>query len=231
MYKIIRSFFVVAGIGLSLNSFGQSEVQVGNAIDGTVPLKSMHYTNVIGSPFFTPEWAEGLVKMSDGKIYKNLKIKYDQIADKVFFLGDKNEPMMFSGDVKEFKMLYTSDNKIDEAYFLKGFEPIDGADENAYYERLFPDEKSKLVLLKRVTKKIYESRVYNSAVTDRTIEAKTFYYIGNKKKLSHIKPDKKSILNVIGDKQELLNKFINENHLNLKTEDGIFALLKYYDSI
>lgn len=218
-------------IGLSLNSFAQTEVLVSSGVNGIAPLKSMHYTNVIGSPFFTPEWAEGLIKMSDGKIYKNLKIKYDQIADKVFFLGDKNEPMMFAGDVREFKMLYTLDNKIEEAYFLKGFEPVDGADENAYYERLFPDEKSKLVLLKRIAKRIYESRVYNSAVTDRTIEAKTFYYIGNKKKLIRIKPDKKSVVSAIGDKQELLNKFINENHLNLKTEDGIFALLKYYDSI
>ena len=211
----------------------QAEVFIADGVFGNKPLKSARYTDVHGSPFFSDNWLDGIVKLADGKLYKDVKLKYDQVLDEVFFLGKNDAIMVFKSPVLEFKIVTVAVNGfLNEAYFVNGFAPIDGATEKSYYQKLIYENGSKLQLLKRTIKKIYESRVYNSAITDKTIEPIVFYYISDGKKvLKRIKLDRKSIVKSIGDKQNELEKFMEANKLDLKKEEGLIKLITYYNSI
>lgn len=211
----------------------QAEVFIADAVSGNPPLKSARYTDVHGSPFFSDNWLDGVVKLADGKLYKDVKLKYDQVLDEVFFLGQNNVTMAFKSPVLEFKIATASvDGLLSEAYFVNGFAPIDGATEKSYYQKLVYEKGSKIQLTKRNIKKIYESRVYNSAVTDKTVEPIVSYYISNDNKvLKKIKLDRKSVLAGIGNKQNELEKFAETNKLNLKKEEDVIKLLIYYNSI
>jgi len=211
----------------------QAEVFIADAVSGNPPMKSMRYTDVHGSPFFNDNWLDAVIKLADGKLYKGVKLKYDQVLDEVFFLGQNDAVMAFKSPVLEFKMATVSvDGLFNETYFVNGFVPIDGATEKSYYQKLVYENNSRIQLIKRTIKKIYESRVYNSAVTDKTVEPIVYYYLSDGKAvLKRIKLDRKSIIAGIGNKQDELERFAETNKLNLKKEEDVIKLLIYYNSI
>jgi len=233
MKKSKLILFLFAIIFLPFLAIAQDEVFMSSGVGGNVPLRSIHYTEMNGSPFFNDNWMDGVVKLADGKFYRDVKLKYDQIVDEVYFLGEKEQPMLFKIPVLEFKILSVGTNGgVEESYFVNGYSPIDGATQKSYYQKLMYAGNPKTQLLKRTIKKIYESRVYNSAVTSKTVEATTLYYLGDdKKNLKKVKLDTKSIIAGIGDKQAELVKYVATNKLNLKKEEDIIKLISYYNSI
>ncbi|WP_293311056.1 hypothetical protein [Pedobacter sp. UBA5917] len=229
--KLILSLFAI--VFLPFFAIAQDEIFMASGVGGNIPLKSVHYTEMNGSPFLNELWMGGVVKLANGKFYKDVNLKYDQILDEVYFLGEKDQAMLFNIPVLEFKIQMVNVNgSFEECYFVNGYSPIDGATEKSYYQKLMYTGNPKTQLVKRTVKKIYESRVYNSAVTSKTVEATVFYYLSDeKKKLRKVKLDAKSIIAGLGDKQTDLVKYIEANKLNLKKEEDAIKLVSYYNSI
>ena len=95
------------------------------------------------------------------------------------------------------------------------------------------NEKS--ILYKRYYKEFREADYGGAYSQDRRYDEyhdRQSYYIKTAdNELQMIKPNKKSVIEIMKDKSEELEKYIKKEKPDLKTDDGLVQLIRYYDSL
>ena len=186
------------------------------------------YTDVTGSPYLTDSWLKGAVKTSTGKNYANLDLKYDQVADEVFFKNKTGEAFSFTEQIQEFNLVEADGNGLTTLTFRNGYKPSNGFTEKAYYQILTDRETA---LVKRVPKKLAEQKSYGSATINKEFVETPTYYLVKSGLPVKIKKDKKSVLETLGDYQTETAEFIQKNKLNLKSDADLIKLINFYNSL
>ncbi|MGZ3754248.1 MAG: hypothetical protein ACXVJE_03460 [Mucilaginibacter sp.] len=227
LFCIVVCFIVVVQ-----NALGQgSMMQTTYFQDGAPKLASLtnHYEDIDGSPYLYDGWAQGEAVLSDGKAYKNLLLKYDQINGMVIFkYALTDSAMAFEVPAVEFKFTYITNNKIHTAHFINGFAPVGDATPGTYYQILCA---GKTRLLKREVKKIIKVTEFNSSAISRHIETATTYYLEKDKHPVRINNTNKAVLFALSDKADLLKQYIAANDLNVKNDEDFAKLINYYNSL
>ncbi len=189
------------------------------------PVLTQKYTNIKGSPYLYPDWQKGTVKLSNGKVYKDVNLMLDLVSDEVFFKSPTGDDMLsFVDDVTEFTI--TDGQKT--MYFNKGFNPVDEFTKNTFYQVL---QKGTIGLLKKTRKVILETKAYNSASTDQQFDEQQYYYLLINDKLLRTKKDKKAILSALPAKKNEVEAYINKEKLKLKTDEDLTAVIKFYNEL
>jgi hypothetical protein len=198
--------------------------------DGTLKAatKNTHYAETEGSPFFYDNWTPGEASLSDGKTYKDVLLKYDEVTNTLMFkYAVTDSPMVF-----KFRPLAFKFNYIDSTPFIvdfaNGFEPVDGGTADTFYQVL-ADGKTKL--LKRCVKTITESQAFGSNETRKRISDVNYYYLTKDKRLLRVKRDKKSVLNALADKADQLKTYLAKNDIDLDNETDFARLITYYNTL
>lgn len=205
-----------------------ASAQFAENING-VPMREISgYTNVEGSAFLNDQWAKGMVKMADGRTFKDVLLKYDQVKDELYFKDKKGDTLIFVDPVREFKVEYASGDDAHEKLFRNGYKNIPNSTENSFFE-VVSDGTAQL--LKRTTKSIAESKEYNSTTVVKRFDENVKYYIIVSEKVIPIKRDKKSILAALTNKQPQLENFMRTNNINLKNDEDLVKLMAYYSSL
>ncbi|MDP9046924.1 MAG: hypothetical protein M3N14_02230 [Bacteroidota bacterium] len=186
------------------------------------------YTDVQGSPFLSDKWAKGMVKMADGRTFKEVRLKYDQVKDELYFQDKKNDTLIFVDPVKEFKIEYDYGDDLHEKLFRNGYKNIPNSTEGSFFEVLSDGTAQ---LLKRTTKSILESKEYNSTTTVKRFDTNAKYYIVISGTVLPIKKDKKSILTVLSNRRDQLENYMRTNNINLKSDEDLVKLMAYYNSL
>ncbi len=182
------------------------------------------YVDIKGSPYLNDDWSVGIVKMASGSTYKDMSLKFDQISGDLIFKNREGKTMGFADRVNEFRL---ADKNNVSRLFRSGYKPADANSENSFYEVLYDGGT---VLLKDPKKNIVEHRSYNSSTAVKSIVETPAYYLQINGQLVKIKKDKKSILSALGNPAQL-DKYIQDNKLNLKEDADLAKLMLYYDSI
>lgn len=204
----------------------QREVSTQNYVNsnsGGDPLYNTGYTNLTGTPYFSNQWNKGIVKFKNGKTYKDIKIKYDQIADKLVF-ENEGKALYFTDPIIEFKFNSITNNKEESYHFKNGF----NSDPLSFYQVL---DEDKISLLKKDRKIIVDKTPFNSATAIKTIEPQIKYYLYYNDQLKNIKMNKKSILTILVDKKDQLEAFFNKENIDFIQEEDLIKIIKYYNSI
>ncbi|MBS0031058.1 hypothetical protein ACTJJ0_29130 [Chitinophaga sp. 22321] len=194
-------------------------------VDGR-PFFEKSYVDIQGSPYLQDDWAKGTVEFKDGKAYKDVELKYDQVRDALLFKNEKGEPFEFSKPVKAFSLTNRKDNR--QLVFRNGYNPVKGATADSYYE-LLADGAMQLLL--RKSKKIREDKAYGSATTVRTVEEYVNYYISKNGTPVNIKKSEKAVLEAIGGNSAALEAYIRSNKLNLKNDEDLVKLIVYCNGL
>ena len=86
-------------------------------------------------------------------------------------------------------------------------------------------------MLKSIYKTIQERN--NDLSGERYKEFATYEntYLLKDGAMVRIKKDKSSLLNLLQDKSQVLQQYINDQKLNLKNEADLIALVKYYNTL
>lgn len=190
------------------------------------PVRIGTYTNVIGSPYLSDSWLKANIKMANGKVFNNIDVKYDQVADELIYKGTDGQTMNFTDKVAEFHIL--GDNGSNNIY-KQGFTGPKGLSAQNYAQVLV-DGKTKL--LKRTVKNLQESREYNSATVDRTVTSSTLYYLVNENgEILNISKDKKGILKALPAKGAEIETYISSNKLNAKDDLDLIKIINYYNTL
>src|SRR5690606_231118 len=182
------------------------------------------YVDVKGSPFLYEDWSVGMVKMLDGSTYKDVALKFDQVSGDLIFKNREGKAMGFADAVREFKL--TGKDQISHL-FRNGFRTGEVNSERYFYEVLYDGGT---ILLKDPKKNIVEQRAYNSSTTVKSVVETPAYFLQLKGQMLKIKKDKKTIIAALGHLAQL-EKYIQDDKLNLKNDADLARLIRYYDSI
>ena len=187
------------------------------------------YEDVDGTPYLYDGWAQGEVRLSDGKAYKGLFLKYDEVADLLIFkYAITDSAMAFAVPAVEFRFTYIAKDKIHTVHFLNGFEPAGDAGTKAFYQIL---SNGKTKLLKRTEKKLLKITEFNATSVHRRIDDNTTYYLASNNRPVKVNNSNKAVLAALSDKADQLKKYIVSNDLNLKDDADFARLVDYYNTL
>jgi len=224
MEKKLSNYVIVL---LLVAAFQHANAQFTQDVDGRPLTAKTGYTDIQGTPFLTEGWVTGAVKLADGRTYKDMSLRYNEMDDKLFFRDKKGDTLEFVDPVKEFKLENPMGANLIARTFKSGFKNIPNTTESSFFEVLADGTAS---LIKRYTKSITELKEYNSPTIKR-FEESTKYYLIVAEKAVPLKRDQKFILTTLGNKQPEMEAYIKDNKLNLKHDDDLAKLITYYNSI
>jgi hypothetical protein len=188
------------------------------------PITATKYNAVDGTPFLTDRWINGKAVADNGKVYGDLKLKYNTYDGVLSFIYlNSDEPQRFEEPIKTFT-LFTSPQML----FVNGYPKIDRQTINSYYQ-LLADGKAQL--LKRYFKNIKENRNYSLAQTDGVYSAGVLYYAYKGGKIIHLKNNKETMLALMSDKSAQINDYLAKNDLDFKSDDDLKKLFDYYNAL
>ncbi len=226
LYKITLSITLILGTTQFSHAQGP-----GVLID--VNSDGVNYTGftsdkIKGSPYLNSEWTQGIVRMTDGKIYKDFELNYDQINDRVIFIGENKALQYFADPVKEFTLINKSNQSRSIRTFRNGFPNIDKSTSLSFFEIL---SEGKATLIKHAGKKMVEERGAGSINISKQIIEISKYYIVKNDNYIRVKKDKNLIIEVLKDRETEVRKFIAEHELTLKTDDELVKVIDFYNSL
>ena len=215
---------VLAQTGVSIDmTYGTASGQTKSAVSG------VRYEDMDGNPYLYDTWILGMAKLSDGNTYKDLFLKYDVLSNRLIFKYTLNDSALaFKVSPVEF-VLQSPDAAGRSMYFCNGFAATDGATDKTFYWVM---SQGTVKLLKRVKKQVQVgSGEMNGNVKKRTILESDSYYIAKGNSPVMVKKDKKAILTVLSDQADQLQKYISDNHLDLKKDNDLKQLIDYYNEL
>lgn len=175
------------------------------------------YEDIDGSPFYNNDWQHGSVKLESDVELKLDSCKYDIYVGKLMFLNNNN-PLYFSNptDIESFN--------IGETKFINQ----KSGNNNKFYECIYCHKDLKLL-------KEYKCIFIEGRETDGIVPAtkdkytlNSYLYLKEKDSLIKIKQNKRFILKILKDKEDEIKRYIKENHLNLKKENDVINVFKFY---
>jgi hypothetical protein len=87
-----------------------------NSEAGGVPFTDVRYLEAVGSAYHDLEWEMGTITTKAGKVYKDVPVRIDLMANKVHYKTEEGQEHIISVPVKEVK--YMSNGK--EVHFVNG---------------------------------------------------------------------------------------------------------------
>ena len=172
-----------------------------------------------GHPFFgSATWVMGNINF-DGLVFHEVPMAYDIIKDQVIIKDFR----------KAFNIVLPS-NKIEQFTisghtFIRLLHDSSNQIKTGFYDQLY---NGKIGLFVKREKKIYEK--YLDLHTNNIAYERNTYYI-KKEGIYYIIKNKRTLLNVLKNKKEQIQKYLRKNGLRFKnnTEKTMIMAVQYYD--
>lgn len=193
------------------SSGGASPLAFIKTIEG-FPMVSSKYSQVVaGSPYLFDSVQTASLVLKNGHRYDSVPIKLNLLEDNIVFYKDGQE-MIAKTPVMTIAIQETSTGQTYQLQHYSNFENIYAPVDKGWYQLLY---NGKALLLKRIYKKLNESKPYNSPNIEQRIQTLSGYYVFTNKKMIPVKklkelpavfPDKEAAI-----KAALENKKIKGN--------------------
>ncbi len=190
------------------------------------------YEGLVGSPYFSPAWSNGQIRMAGGKTYTNVPIKFDAYRQALILLRPKQGNDSIIVD-RSTVLGFQLENSQGESYLFRRYPGIKFNDKDVadgYFLVLY---EGKTALLKRVAKILQGADFkggYNSGNRyDSFSDTYSYYLLKPDQTLTRVKLTKKSLLDALADKRDALKTIADT--LDLRAEADAAALVKQYDSL
>ena len=205
---------------------GGSNLQTtSQAVQNKVLLQTTRFNN---SPYFNENYRFADILMVKGRKFINVKARIDLFNQTIAFVANDIEAMLEPGSVRELSYRDTTESGIISYRFRTGYPAIDNKTPNNFYIVL---ADGKCALLRSVEKRLTQRKNEISGQVFNDYETIENYFLFSKGEMKHLKKDKDFILSELADKQQEVNKFIQDNKLNLRNNDHLVKLLEYYNGL
>lgn len=187
------------------------------------------YEGIAGSVYDQADYLLAKITLKDGRVYQDVKTRINLLEQEVNFnASNGQEGYLGKGMVSEIAYIESKEGVEALKVFQCGFPPIDNQNRISFYQILLNGKTS---LLKSVYKSIQERN--NDLSGERFKEFATYEnrYLLKEGTMVRIKKDKSSIMALFQDKQQAIQKFVEDQNLNLKNEAHLVALVKYYNTL
>ena len=220
------------------SSFGQLDFKNSNVgrmmdvadLDGHSLLKK-YDPEVTGSPFINDDWVPAKLTLSRGKEIGPLQIKLNIESGELYFLDSASKVLVAAeGLIKKVDCIdyYTKDSV--RYVFKTGYPSIGEQGENYFYQ-VYTEGRIEL-LAKRFKYVSSERNDLTGEMSKSFVDGITVLYIYAYGMIQPFKANKTFISTLWDEnKQEVMNKYLSTNKINLKNTSDLVKLFAYYDSL
>lgn len=207
---------------INLNEIGRE----GNM--GVVRTFDHRYEGVKGSPFFVDQWINGTVYLENGKIYKDLPLKYDVYQNELLALTRGQAIYVTRNIINSFVL--QPDSLEHEIKFtkVKAASNHKGIDEDQFFRVLHKGEYTLYELQNRIFLKANYQGAYSANKPYDKFESTTrYYYLDPDNNFERLKTSIGGIASIFGDKKREVKNCIFAEKLDPKaTRDLIYIFKK-----
>jgi hypothetical protein len=197
-------------------------------VSGGEPFVTTKFVNLVeGSPYFKEEWMKAVVVDKSDRQYKDVRLRIDLEANRVHFLGDKEQEFVATIPLKQVVLTDESGNnyRFDHSFAL---EKVTNAEKDKWYMWLASGTAS---LYKKFEKNLTEFRPYGSSTIEQRIKTHENYLVLYKDSFHEVKKIK-DVPSVLADKKKELEDFLkNKDDDKAPMDDRMVNLLQYYNSL
>ena len=193
---------------------------------GTPYINAKFVRVISGSPFFNEQMMRGILISRDNTEYRNIIIRLNLLESQVNFLNNKQEELIVGTPLREVTLLDTITQKNYHFIFSDHIESTDKV-EKGFYQILQNGKAGLYAYHKKVLK---ETRAYNSATYEQSIETYVIYCVllgGQWKKINKIK----DLPAVLSDKKSEVQEYISSNRLSGYKQEDVESVINYYNSL
>ncbi len=192
------------------------------------------YEGQHGTPYLIDTWTKGQIALNDGRQYKEVPLKFDAYRQEVLMLRPKqnNDSIIVDKNTVSRFLLAGPDG---QSYLFGRYPSAQTTDnllKNGYFLILYAGKNA---LLKRIAKTFkpadYKGGYSANVRYDAYSDANSYYLLKPDQTLTKLKFSKKALLEAMSDRADVLGAYADKEKLDLKTEDGVTALVKQYDSL
>jgi len=192
------------------------------------PFSPYKYVRVVsGSPYFNDDWMKGVVLIPGGGRAKSDQVKLDLISGELLYKDSTEKEFIATTPVQQLVLTDPASGK-EYVFVNSSFLDLPGKEAApGWYQLLEPGTAT---LYKKIKKTISESRPFNSATTEQTINTTNQYLLAFNRLLTVVKKPK-DIPAVLTDKKVQLDQYIGSNKFNGKTDTDFSSVIAYYNSL
>lgn len=188
------------------------------------------YEGLKGSPFFISEWIKGEMTFADGRVFKEVPLKYNAYSKELVMKRPSGDSLIvFPYQVSSFVI----NDPITKANFEFKRYPTAQTPKydmrEIYFLTLYTGKTSLVKLINKTLKKAdYKDPYSNNVRYDTFEDANEYYLLKADGSMVKIKKSKKSVLDALSDKEAALKALLEQEKIDIKTErDLVVAVAKY----
>jgi hypothetical protein len=193
---------------------------------GGSPVSSTKYVKVVsGTPYFEDVWMKGRLTLQNGTVYDSLMLKLDMVDNTLLYIGANGETMTATSLIKDATLINSAGK---EYHFIhSSFMGGPSTMQRGWYQALTTGHAT---LYKYFSKNLIENKPYGSATVEQSIVTVEKFLILNNSVFTWVKKWKE-LPDLLSDKKNELNAFINSKKLSGKSEADYTELITYYNSL
>lgn len=190
-------------------------------------LSDAEFKQIKGSPYDNEEFIRGSIYQGENLLENNVFLRYNIFSNEIEIKQSENQND-YNALIKNSEMIIKIGSDV---YVLVPFEGVD--EKGAYFKIL--SSGSHLDLYKR-SEVSYSPRTFPKTSYDREQPAKftrtdTYYFMLKDGNFVVMPTKKAKLLKLMEPNDPEIKKFMKENRINLKNENHLIKLVKFYNSL
>lgn len=225
---LYRLLFVLLTASLSVPVLAQSNPFMSDA-NGSPLFWGSNYRQE-GSPYFHDEYIWAEITSTGGKVYKDVRIKFNIVDLKVQYLAEDGSEMLAAQAIRSirFPALKTEDGSQVNIVLVSSTGVLNHPDAKIYQVL----DSGKVSLLKKISITYRDEKKYGDATITRHYDRKETEYLrlanGEYEKLEK---SRTFILTALADKRERIDNYITNNNIKCKSTKDFQRIIIYYNSL
>lgn len=181
-----------------------------------------------GSPFLNLHWGKGIVKLKNGKWYRDIPLRFNMESNTLYF-ERTGISFSFVDTVVEFFIAFEEEGESHSYIYRAGFPAIDKQQATDFYEVVADGKKMQLL---KFNNKIITMKGQYGQENRKEYKLIEQWYVYDVKKgaLHRIKRDIPSIKRAMPDYTEAINSFRAQRKRRLQNDDDLKALFAFLES-
>ncbi|MET0465594.1 MAG: hypothetical protein ABW007_20705 [Chitinophagaceae bacterium] len=176
-----------------------------------------------GSPYLFDDYYPSDITFQNGKVYKNIKSKFNVSENQLIFLDDAGNEMVAATPIKSLKITKPDSVQL----YLESPGTSINLSRAPVYQVLVNNEKLKL--LKQIVITFSESRQYGDGEMTRIYKRRESYFAAFPGQAPQkFEKNKNAVAAIFGDKQQQISAYIDQQKFRFKTDADLINIFEYF---